>query len=154
MRPDLKRMSRRVSWSDVWLYYWRRWPHGLRLLPFACWDRGFESRLGHGYVSLVCVLWCQLEVSAVTWSHVQRSLTECDVIVKSRQCGSHDPLGAVAPRKKNIRRCQFPRLYRISDRWMNEYCTIDRMVRKWEIRSTQIKICPIANLSITMQLLT
>ena len=34
---------------------------GLR--PLACWDCGFESRRGHGCLSLVCVVCCQVEVS-------------------------------------------------------------------------------------------
>jgi hypothetical protein len=42
-----------------------------------------KSRLGHGCVSLVSVVWCQVEVSATSWSPVQRSPTECGV---SKQC--------------------------------------------------------------------
>jgi hypothetical protein len=53
------------------------WGVGLR--PFACWDCGFESRLGHGCLSLVKVVFCQVEVSATGWSLVQRSPTECGV---------------------------------------------------------------------------
>ena len=34
----------------------------LRLL--ACWDCGFESRRGHGCLSLVSVVCCQMRVSA------------------------------------------------------------------------------------------
>jgi hypothetical protein len=50
---------------------------GLR--PLACWDCGFESRLGHGCLSVVSVVCCQVEVSATGRSLVQRSLTECGV---------------------------------------------------------------------------
>jgi hypothetical protein len=50
---------------------------GLR--PFACWDCGFESRRGHGCLSLVSVVCCQVDVSASGWSLVQRSPTECGV---------------------------------------------------------------------------
>jgi hypothetical protein len=35
---------------------------GLRSL--ACWDCGFESRRQHGCLSLVSVVYCQVEVSA------------------------------------------------------------------------------------------
>ena len=58
---------------------------GLGLRSLACWDCGFESRLGHGCLSLVKVMCCQVEVSASGWSLVQRSPTECgvSVIVKS-----------------------------------------------------------------------
>ena len=35
-----------------------QWPRGLR--PLACWDRGFESHRGHGCLSVVSVVCCQL----------------------------------------------------------------------------------------------
>ena len=38
--------------SNVW---------GVR--PFACWKSGFESHRGHGCLSLVSVVCCQVEVS-------------------------------------------------------------------------------------------
>jgi len=51
------------------------WSVGLR--PLACWDRGFESHRGHGCLSVVSVVCCQVEVSATSWSPVQRSPTDC-----------------------------------------------------------------------------
>ena len=45
--------------------------------PLACWDLGFESHRGHGYLSVVSVVCCQVEVSAMSWSLVQRSPTDC-----------------------------------------------------------------------------
>jgi hypothetical protein len=60
---------------------------GLR--PFAYWDCGLESHGGHGSLSLVSAVCCQVEVSASDWSRVQRSPTECgvsnSVIVKPRK---------------------------------------------------------------------
>jgi hypothetical protein len=53
--------------------------HKISQWPLACWDCGFESRRGHGCLSLVSVMFCQVEVSASGWSLVQRSPTECDV---------------------------------------------------------------------------
>ena len=47
------------------------------LRPLTCWDRGFESHRGHGYLSVVSVVCCQVEVSATGWSLVQRSPTDC-----------------------------------------------------------------------------
>jgi len=47
---------------------------GLR--PLAC---GFESRAGHGCLSLVSVVCCQVEVSATSLSLVQSSPAESDV---------------------------------------------------------------------------
>jgi hypothetical protein len=48
---------------------------GLR--PLACWDFGFESHRGHGCLSIVSVVCCQVEVSATDWSPVQRSPIDC-----------------------------------------------------------------------------
>jgi hypothetical protein len=49
-----------------------------------------KSRLRHGFLSVVSVVCCQVEVSATSWSLVQRSPTDCGVsqmcvIVKSRR---------------------------------------------------------------------
>jgi len=49
----------------------------LTLRPLTCWDRGFESHRGHGYLSVVSVVCCQVEVSATSWSLVQRSPSDC-----------------------------------------------------------------------------
>jgi len=54
---------------------------GLR--PFACWDCGFESRKGHGCLSLVIVVCYHVEVSATGRSHAQRSHTACVCISMS-----------------------------------------------------------------------
>jgi hypothetical protein len=40
---------------------------------------GFDSRRGHGCLSVVSVVCCQVEVSATSWSFVQRSPTDCGV---------------------------------------------------------------------------
>ena len=45
--------------------------------PLTCWDFGFESHRGHGYLSVVSVVCCQVEDSATSLSLVQRSPTEC-----------------------------------------------------------------------------
>ena len=45
--------------------------------PLTCWDRGFESHRGHGYLSVVSVVCCQAEVSATSWSLVERIPTDC-----------------------------------------------------------------------------
>jgi hypothetical protein len=39
----------------------------------------FKSRLGHGCLSVVSVVCCQVEVSKTSWSLVRRSPTECGV---------------------------------------------------------------------------
>jgi hypothetical protein len=38
-----------------------------------------KKRRRHGCLSLVSVVWCQVEVSATGWSLVQRSPTDCGV---------------------------------------------------------------------------
>jgi hypothetical protein len=50
---------------------------GVGLRPLAYWDCGFESQVGHVSLSLVSVVCCQVEISATSWSLVQRSPTEC-----------------------------------------------------------------------------
>jgi hypothetical protein len=45
----------------------------------ACCKCGFESCRGHGCLSLVIVVCCQVQVPALGWSHVQGSPTECGV---------------------------------------------------------------------------
>jgi hypothetical protein len=37
-----------------------------RRRPLTYWDRGFESHRGHGYLSVVSVVCCQVEVSATS----------------------------------------------------------------------------------------
>ena len=79
-----------------------RWPRGLGVRPLACWDCGFESHQGNGPFSVVSVVCCQVEVSATSWSLIQRSPTNCDascVIKKPQECGGHGPRWAAAPWK-------------------------------------------------------
>ena len=47
------------------------------LWPLACWDLGFKSHRVHGCLSVVSVVCCQVEVSATSWSLIQRSPTDC-----------------------------------------------------------------------------
>jgi hypothetical protein len=39
-------------------------PSVVGLRPLAYWDCGFESRRGHGCLSVVSIVCCQVEVSA------------------------------------------------------------------------------------------
>jgi hypothetical protein len=59
----------------------RSWS-GLRRGSAASCLLGLRVRIppwGHGYLSLVSVVCCQAEISATSWSLVQRSPTECGV---------------------------------------------------------------------------
>ena len=49
-------------------------PVAARSEALVCWDCGFESHPGHGCLSVVNVVCCQVEVSATDWSLVQRIL--------------------------------------------------------------------------------
>jgi hypothetical protein len=61
---------------------------GLRQL--TCWDSGFESHRRFGCLSLVSVTCCEVEISALGRSLVQRSPTECGV---SNECDRNAPKG-------------------------------------------------------------
>ena len=60
---------------------YRRVPVAARSKTWVCGrspaETGFESRRGHGCLSVVSVVCCQVEVSATGWSLVQRSPTDC-----------------------------------------------------------------------------
>jgi len=51
-----------------------QWPRGL---GFGSAVARLEYRLGHGYLSVLSVVCCQIEVSASGWSLALRSRTEC-----------------------------------------------------------------------------
>jgi hypothetical protein len=75
---------------------------GLVLRPHAFWDSEFESFWEHEHLSLVGVLYCQLEVSATGRSLVQRSpikydVSECD---GKPHRGDLGPLGLLNHEKK------------------------------------------------------
>ena len=77
---------------------------GLRML--ACWDCGFECRRGHGCLSHVNVLCCQVEISATGREFVQMSPTECvfvslSVFAKPQKCGGLDLLQLQSYEKKS-----------------------------------------------------
>jgi hypothetical protein len=67
-----------------------QWPRGLRRGSTAARLLGLWVRIppGHGCLSLVSVVCCQVEVSTTGWSLVQRSPTECGV---SKKCAIVKP---------------------------------------------------------------
>ena len=72
--------------------------------PLAFWDCGFESHRRQWCLSVVNVVYCQVELSASGWSLVRRSLpiVVCpSAIVKFRSWGDSGPLGAVALKDKS-----------------------------------------------------
>ena len=76
---------------------------GLR--PLACWDCGFESRQGHRCLSLLSVVCCQVEVSVIGQSLIQRSPTECgasECDPETSTMGNPKPTWAFGPWEKNI----------------------------------------------------
>ena len=58
---------------------------GVGLRPLAYWDCSFEFRLGHGCLSVVCVMCWQVKISASGQSPVQKSSTECGVSEYDRE---------------------------------------------------------------------
>jgi hypothetical protein len=76
------------------------------LQPLACWDCGFECRRGHGCLSFVSVVYCQVEVSTTGLSLVQRSHKECVcvsvclIVIKEPHRGGVDPLELSSHEKK------------------------------------------------------
>ena len=78
---------------------------GVGVRPFAYWDCGFKSHRGHGRLSVVSVVFSQVEVSVTSWSLVQRSPTDCDTCVWSRNLTNDwqwPALGRSATGKKKI----------------------------------------------------
>ena len=73
---------------------------GEGLRPLAFWNCLFESRRGHECLSFSIVVCCQVEVSAMSRSLVQRSPTDCGVSL----CLS--PRCAVAPETSSIPVCR------------------------------------------------
>ena len=77
----------KLIFEFLWCFYILLLVLTLRLLMsyicerlLACCDLGFESHRGHGYLSVVSVVCCQVEVSAMSWSLVQRSPTDWCVV--------------------------------------------------------------------------
>ena len=83
-------------------------PHGLRLRSAAANLLRLWVRIPPGAWMFVCCdcLYCQVEVSATSWSLVQRSPTDCGaslcVIKKPREWGGPGPLGGCCAKKKQI----------------------------------------------------
>jgi hypothetical protein len=84
-----------------------QWPGGLRHGSAAARLLGLWVRIrrGHGCLSVVNVVCCQVEVSASGWSLVQRSLTDCGVSGCDREASKMRrpwPTRAVMPWGKNM----------------------------------------------------
>ena len=82
-----------------------QWPRGLRRRSAAARLLRLWVRIPPGAcISVVSVVRCQVEVSATSWSLVQRSPTDCGaslcVIQKPREWEGPGPLRAFAPNKK------------------------------------------------------
>jgi hypothetical protein len=101
-------MWRRVFLFTVCKQYLDRcqWPRGLRRGSAAARLLGLWVRIppGHGCLSVVSVVCCQVDVSASVWSLVQRSSTECNVLVWSWILDNEEALahwGLLCHGKKN-----------------------------------------------------
>jgi len=79
-------------------------PRGLRRVfaVLARWDCKFESRMGHRCLSLVSVVYFQVEISATGRSFVKRSPAECGLSerdLETSQWGGLGPLGLSSHKK-------------------------------------------------------
>ena len=82
-----------------------QWPRGLRRRSAAARLLRLWVRIPPGaWMSVVSTVCCQVEVSATSWSLVQRSSTDCDaslcVIYKPQEWGGHDLRWVAAPQQK------------------------------------------------------
>jgi len=71
-----------------------------RSKALACRNFGFEYGRGHGRLSLVSVVCCQVEVSGTDRSLIQGSPTECVCNVLLRESGAAITLNTTMSRKK------------------------------------------------------
>jgi len=106
---------RLIRFSNIFevLVFWRIKQHHNILVPkqqcfsptmVRHWDLGLNPTVGHGCLSVVRVVCCQVEVSAMSWSLVQRSPADrgaslCDVY-KSHEWGGRCPPGGCHVKNK------------------------------------------------------
>jgi len=57
--------------------------NGVGMRPLACWDCGFEYGRGHGCLSLVCVMYCQVDKPLSRADHSSRGFLP-SVILKTQ----------------------------------------------------------------------
>ena len=92
------------------LYCRSQQPRGLRRRSAAARLLGSWVRIPpgrHRCLSVVSVLCCQVEVSATSWSLVQRSPTDCGAslccdLENPQEWGGHDPRWVATPHKETI----------------------------------------------------
>jgi len=91
---ETSKRIRRGSSNQIHSSCRSKWPRGLRSRSAAARLLGLWVRIppGHGRLSVVSVVCCQVEVSATSWPLVQRSPTDCGaslcVIYKPRHTQS------------------------------------------------------------------
>ena len=100
-KPDWLKIGFHNEPLFSWLYTFRMADHSgcvvkdVDLLPIACWDFDFESRRRRGCLSLVSVVYCQVEVSATDLSLVQGVLP--NVVCLTREASTvRSPWSAMA----------------------------------------------------------
>jgi len=79
MFPEIN-TSRVFTTASIFYLRPSQWPRGLRrrsTIEGPAEIEGFESHGGHGCLSVVSVVCCQVEVSATGWPLAQRSPTDC-----------------------------------------------------------------------------
>ena len=77
------------------------------LWALACWECGFKFHQGHGCLSVVSVVCCEVEGSAMSWSLVQRIPTDCGALscdLETLSMRRPWPTGGCCAKKKQTNR--------------------------------------------------
>jgi hypothetical protein len=100
-------MERKVTWRRTEGFQSTKWIEGEKPRTGK---KKKKSHLEHGCLSLVSVVCCQVEVSATSWSLVQRSPTDCGVSQmcvimiprRNEEAQAHIGLSSHTKKKKSI----------------------------------------------------
>ena len=105
-----------------------QWPRGLRRTSAAARLLRSWVRIPPGawkFVCCVCVVCCQVEVSATSWSLVQRNPTDCGaslcVILNPQEWGGHEPRWVAAPQQKRTHTHTHTHTYTVITRLLSVY---------------------------------
>ena len=126
-----------------------QWSRGLRRRSEAAGLLGLWVLIPPGtWMFVVIVVCCQVEVSAMSWSFVQRNPTDCSaslsVIYKPCEWGGPGPLGVDAPKKKYIYKIYiYTRTIATMGRVAQSVQRLTRLTMGWTVRGPNPGGCEI-----------